>query len=674
MRVLSAIFLALTLLATRSQAVGTSAALAPAPASSRADLLSNSQFVFGPVARRFNLSGYLERSGSPLLADAPAIEGWCAYASVNPQVILAVLEAGGGQVTGGWQTALSAEQRRAAIGDMVMRLATYFYSHLYEYGERAVGRPASGPSITLPGGRTLALDASASSASYAVLGELAQATGAPSIEELASPDGATGFLATWQRLFPDSNPLDASVSITPSALPPPDLFQFPFPLGQTWGFSGAHNWYGNGATYGRPYSSMDFFTSGGSCSVPPASDWAVAAAGGSGYHPSGYSCWYRIDHAGGWSTSYYHLRNMVSSGQVTANRSLGTIACETCAGGWATGPHVHFSLLYNGAYVDLEGVKLSGWTVRTGSGNYETGGLEQDGVFLKPYASVRNAGIPGGTPTATPTHTATPSPTLTASPSPTPTPGPTLTPSAAPVARYVFPPVGGTIRSCPVALVAEANAPGGVARVRFWATYGGQRREVGTDSNGSDGWQAEWDCQDAPDGAATLSLAATDGWGRLVMEDAGSTPVTIRKDCAGGTYRTAFFANAGLDAAPASSWCKASGVSYKWGTASPGAGIPGADNFSARFRGNFWFDGGTYRFTGESDDGARLWVNRALVVDGWRDRPGGSAPFAATVRLPAGLSEIRLDYYERTGSAAVALSWTKVPGRVYLPFVVRRLR
>jgi hypothetical protein len=344
---------------------------------------------------------------------------------------------------------------------------------------------------------------------------------------------------------------------------------------------------------------------------------------------------------------------MVSSGPVSADGKIGTIACETCAGGFATGPHVHFSLLYNGAYVDLEGAQLSGWTVRSGKGDYVTGGLERNGLLLSPYSSVLNEGPGAVEPPLTPT--------------------PTASPSAA-SAAYLHPPSNGLIRICPVTLVAEATAPGGVGSVVFWAKPGSDWKQIGLDADGSDGWQTEWDCEDAPDGAATLSLSVIDEAGREGIRQGAATPVTIRKDCVDGAYRTAFFANPALAGAPASSWCKASAVAYNWGLGSPGAGVPGTDNFSARFRGNFWFDGGAYRFAGEFDDGVRVWVDRALLVDSWIDRTGSPGRFAFTRALSPGLHEVRLDYYERTGTATVRLNWQRVNSaapRSYLPLVLR---
>ena len=104
------------------------------------------------------------------------------------------------------------------------------------------------------------------------------------------------------------------------------------------------------------------------------------------------SCWMRVDHGSGWQTSYYHLRNARSAGGVNQNDQLGTIACETCAGGFATGPHVHFSLLYNGAYTDVDGLVLSGWQVHTGNGSYGSGYIERNSERKDAGAGVYNDG------------------------------------------------------------------------------------------------------------------------------------------------------------------------------------------------------------------------------------------------------------------------------------------
>ena len=131
---------------------------------------------------------------------------------------------------------------------------------------------------------------------------------------------------------------------------------------------------------------MDFFA--GAAASPAL--YTVAAASGIAARPSGYTCWLEINHGGGWTTSYYHLQNTYVGGTIEQNGSVGIIAREICAGGFATGPHVHFSLKFNGAYTSLEGVKLSGWTIHVGLSPYTSGTIERDGVHLTPGAQVLN--------------------------------------------------------------------------------------------------------------------------------------------------------------------------------------------------------------------------------------------------------------------------------------------
>ncbi len=359
-------------------------------------IISDGQFVFGPNVHGFDLHRYLTDISSPLLNQADAIEAWCLYASVNPRLVLTLLEMDGMRVTG----AQPRETERGAsdapmvtdeqLEDLVTRLANSFYQHLYAAGSRSTEMPAP-ESIILDfnDGTTLAVTDKTSSASFAVWAAWAPTHTKAQLDHLSLDSNPDGFQQTWLRLFPADHPLDSANVINAPSAPPSELLQFPFPVGQTWYFNGTHNW--NGGGLGRPFSSMDFYTSGGSCGAPP-NDYSVAAAAGNGYHPNGAYCWYRIDHGSGWMTSYYHLRNVRNDGGVNKNDPIGTIACETCVGGRATGPHVHFSLLYNGAYAELNGTRLSGWTVASGSGTYDSGYIERDGQQKTPYSTVRNDG------------------------------------------------------------------------------------------------------------------------------------------------------------------------------------------------------------------------------------------------------------------------------------------
>ncbi len=352
-------------------------------------IVSDGEFVWGPNVGRFDVQSYLRSRGSPLTDFSDDVALWADYTSVNPKVLLTVLQMHFGLVDGP-KREMTPAQIRSAIQTTSLVLAKNFYNHLYTFGSRrpkGKGAPTAAPMVTLSDGTTAQIDASLPSGTFAVAAAIGQASGLGRWQAQMAPDTSDGFTQVYGAMFPGSDPTSTVNEINPPSSTPPDsMLQFPFPQGAVWVYGGPHSWNGDSTP---PFSSMDFFLRGGTCAAPPFY-YAVSAAGGSTYHPSHYSCWLEIDHGGGWTTSYYHLLNTFGEGGVSRNWIMGSIACQTCAGGYATGPHVHFSLKYNGSYVSLEGVKLSGWTVHVGSTAYTSGYIERDGTTIDPYGSVLN--------------------------------------------------------------------------------------------------------------------------------------------------------------------------------------------------------------------------------------------------------------------------------------------
>jgi hypothetical protein len=131
---------------------------------------------------------------------------------------------------------------------------------------------------------------------------------------------------------------------------------------------------------------------------------------------------------------------------------------------------------------------------------------------------------------------------------------------------------------------------------------------------------------------------------------------SIHPSAAANDWYAEYFTNGTLSGSPTLTRFESS-LRFEWGGGSPGAGIP-ADNFSARFSHMEWFDGGTYRFSYRSDDGARLWVGEILVIDDWNDH---EATWRFVDRyIAAGTHQVRVEYYERGGNAALEASWAKV--------------
>ena len=123
--------------------------------------------------------------------------------------------------------------------------------------------------------------------------------------------------------------------------------------------------------------------------------------------------------------------------------------------------------------------------------------------------------------------------------------------------------------------------------------------------------------------------------------------------CGSGQFQALYFANMTLAGAPAVTACEDS-IAHDWGTGGP-AGV-GSDYFSARWTGTFDFgEGGPYTFVATSDDGMRVYVDGALVIDEWKDQ--APTTYQATRVLAAGTHVVKVEYYEKTGGAVARVSW-----------------
>lgn len=95
-------------------------------------------------------------------------------------------------------------------------------------------------------------------------------------------------------------------------------------------------------------------------------------------------------------------------------------------------------------------------------------------------------------------------------------------------------------------------------------------------------------------------------------------------------------------------------ITFDWNAGSPASNVP-VNNFSARWTRTLWFQGGTHTFRLAGDDGVRLWLNDALLIDAWRDQ--GLTEYVVHVPLVAGNYTVRVEYYENAEMAAVLFNW-----------------
>ena len=99
-------------------------------------------------------------------------------------------------------------------------------------------------------------------------------------------------------------------------------------------------------------------------------------------------------------------------------------------------------------------------------------------------------------------------------------------------------------------------------------------------------------------------------------------------------------------------------VNFNWGTNRPAPGVSPA-HFSVRWTITPSLTEGTYRFTIWVDDGARLFLDDRMVIDGWQEGP--PRKYLQDVKLAQGPHAVRLDYFQASGGALAQLSVGYVP-------------
>lgn len=100
-------------------------------------------------------------------------------------------------------------------------------------------------------------------------------------------------------------------------------------------------------------------------------------------------------------------------------------------------------------------------------------------------------------------------------------------------------------------------------------------------------------------------------------------------------------------------------LNHDWGHDSPHQNV-NSSNFSARWKRTINVSAGAYRFTATMDDGMRVWVDGALIIDSWWDSQEHS--MSADISLTAGNHEVEVKYYDVGGVAVAKLQWVPISG------------
>jgi hypothetical protein len=188
----------------------------------------------------------------------------------------------------------------------------------------------------------------------------------------------------------------------------------------------------------------------------------------------------------------------------------------------------------------------------------------------------------------------------------------------------------------------------------------------------------------ALDGGATVSAAVLDGTGQIVTLTTSAleaqpytlTVNNIQAAPAGpliapnsqivfygeGGYLSGllgdYYANMTLAGSPAGQRIDGP-LDFDWGVGAPGVGGIGTDGFSVRWTGFVTPTvSGNYTLRTRSDDGVRLYLDGALIIDNWTDHAPVNNDSAPQALVAGQRYAVVMEFYENGGGAVAQLSWS----------------
>lgn len=366
----------------------------PQPTGPAFKLIPDSELVYGP-ASRLDVSAFVQSRAGYLasfvqvvdgqqLSGAQIIQRVAESYSVNPRLLLALLEYRSGWVTGPDRSSLGSEQPlgfydawyTGLYRQMVWAantLNTGYYSWRYGLNTGWV----------ISDGSLVPVDPTINPGTAGVQYLFAQLDDYPTWLQDVSPGG---FYDTYYLLF--GFPFAQAVEpLIPAPLEQPELW-LPFNPGEVWAFTG-----GPHAAWdsGSPYGALDFAPPGEAQGCVQDDHWVTAVAEGVVTRTGGGVVALDLDLDGleqtGWVIVYMHIeqRDRVQPGtRLRAGDPLGHASCE---GGISSGTHVHLARKFNGEWIPVNGLTpftLSGW-LAAGTGEEYVGSLSRNGQVVQSF-------------------------------------------------------------------------------------------------------------------------------------------------------------------------------------------------------------------------------------------------------------------------------------------------
>jgi LasA protease len=354
-------------------------------------IIPDSELVYGPASVGFDLDSFLQSKGGYLanyvqdvggeyLNGSQIIMRVAENYSVNPRLLVALLEYRSGWVTNAFPTEV----------DYPLGNYEAYYAGLYRQAAWAADNLNRGyylwranaiASLPLSDGAYIPLDPTINAGTIGLQYFFSLYSDRATWDLDVS---ARGFFQTYNLLFGYPFDYDIASLLPPNLTQPP--MQLPFEPGVTWSFTGGPH---GGWDTGSAWAALDFAPPIEGLGCAPSDMWDVAVADGYIVRAEDGAVIQDLDNDGyeqtGWTVLYMHVesRDRVEAGTyVYAGDRIGRPSCE---GGISNATHLHLARRYNGEWIPADGnlpFNLDGW-ISSGNGIYYDGFLTRGGVQLQ---------------------------------------------------------------------------------------------------------------------------------------------------------------------------------------------------------------------------------------------------------------------------------------------------
>jgi LysM repeat protein len=358
-------------------------------------IVPDSELVYGPGSVDFRLAEFVHQQGGYLssykeevderqLSGVKIVQRVAEEFSINPRLLLAVLEYQSGWVT---DTEPEEETLEFPIGVPVeWRKGLY---HQLAWAADNLNRGfylwrVNGIAVwILSEGSILNIDPSINAGTAGVQHLFSQLYDGAEWEQAVNPEG---LFATYNAFF--GYPFHQSMEpLVPANLVQPTM-QLPFEFGRTWAFTGGpHGGWGSGSAW----AAVDFAPPGEELGCVVSDDWITAIADGLILRADNGAVIQDLDNDGleqtGWTLLYMHVESRDRVRPGTFLKAGDRIGHPSCEGGVSSGTHMHLARRYNGEWIpadqDIPFI-LDGW-ITVGLGGEYDGYLMKDGQVIEAW-------------------------------------------------------------------------------------------------------------------------------------------------------------------------------------------------------------------------------------------------------------------------------------------------